>query len=157
MHHIRLETPIGELLLVANEEGLTYLAFSDENYATFTAGSTSGETPILEQARHELNEYFTGQRTEFSVPLAWPRDLLPGFRGEVQHFLLNIPFGETRTYKELAVEIGNPGAIRAVGTACATNPLPIFAPCHRILRTDGSLGGYRGGLEAKQWLLDLES
>lgn len=74
----------------------------------------------------------------------------------MQEFLLSIPYGESKTYKQIAAELNNVGAVRAVGSACATNPLPIFAPCHRVLRTDGALGGYRGGLEAKQWLLELE-
>lgn len=156
MHHLRYESPIGELLLVANDQGLTYVAFSDENYAACTVGSEPGSNAILEQATAELTEYFAGQRTDFSTPLAWPNQNLMSFRGKVQEFLLSIPYGESKTYKEIATELNNTGAVRAVGSACATNPLPIFAPCHRVLRTDGTLGGYRGGLEAKQWLLDLE-
>lgn len=157
MHHLRFESPIGELLLVASEKGLTYLAFADENYAACTVDSTPGANAILEQGKAELQEYFAGKRKEFATPLDWPSEANFNFRGKVQHHLLTIPYGESRTYKELAAELNNSGAVRAVGTACATNPLPIFAPCHRVLRSDGTLGGYRGGLEAKQWLLDLES
>lgn len=156
MHHLRYESPVGELLLVANDQGLTYVAFADENYAACTVDSVPGEIAILEQAISELGEYFGGKRKEFSTPLQWPSEANFNFRGKVQQHLLSIPYGESRTYKALATELDNTGAVRAVGTACATNPLPIFAPCHRVLRTDGTLGGYRGGLEAKQWLLELE-
>ncbi|ANE05125.1 methylated-DNA--[protein]-cysteine S-methyltransferase [Corynebacterium crudilactis] len=156
MRHLRFESPIGELLLVASDQGLSYVAFSDENYAACTVGSTPGSNAILAQAVAELKEYFAGQRTDFSTPLEWPNQNLLSFRGKVQEFLLSIPYGESKTYKQIAADLGNAGAVRAVGSACATNPLPIFAPCHRVLRTDGTLGGYRGGLEAKQWLLELE-
>ncbi|NLZ56750.1 MAG: methylated-DNA--[protein]-cysteine S-methyltransferase [Corynebacterium sp.] len=156
-HHIRVDTPIGELLLIANEEGLSYVAFADENHAAHTAESTPGETPILIQARTQLDEYFTGQRREFSVPLSLRSGEDLGFRERAQRLLQTIPYGEIRTYGQLATELGSSGAVRAVGSACATNPLPLFVPCHRITRSDGSLGGYRGGLEAKQWLLNLEA
>lgn len=156
MHHLRYDSPIGELLLVASDQGLTYVAFSDENYAACTVGSTPGTNAVLEEAVAELEEYFAGKRKEFSTPLDWPSQNLLSFRGKVQEFLLSIPYGESKTYKQIAAELNNVGAVRAVGSACATNPLPIFAPCHRVLRTDGALGGYRGGLEAKQWLLELE-
>lgn len=157
MHHMRIETPVGELLLIASDTGLTYVAFADENHAAITQDSIPGGTPILEQASRELEEYFNGERTEFSVPLDWCKADSASFRREVQHFLCTISYGESRTYKEVAVEIGNPGAVRAVGSACASNPLPIFVPCHRVRRSDGTLGGYRGGLEAKEWLLGFES
>lgn len=152
-----MHTPIGELLLVADDKGLTYLAFADENHALHTRNSTAGENAILRRAKEELQEYFRGERTDFTVPLSWPADQRPGFQSKVQHFLENIPYGESITYKELAEEVGNPGAVRAVGSACATNPLPIFAPCHRVLRSDGTVGGYRGGIEAKRWLIELEN
>lgn len=157
MHHIRVDTPIGELLLVADEHGLTYVAFADENHAIHTQDSTPAETPILNQARTQLAEYFSKKRQEFDVPLSWPPRHEEGFRGRVQALLQTIPHGEIRTYKQLAVALGSPGAVRAVGSACATNPLPIFVPCHRITRSDGSLGGYRGGFEAKEWLLKHET
>lgn len=157
MHHLRIETPVGELLLIASDSGLSYVAFSDENHAAITLDSRPGDTPILEQARRELEQYFAGERTEFTVPRDWCKADSASFRREVQRFLLTIGFGESRTYKEVAREIGNPGAVRAVGSACATNPLPIFVPCHRVRRSDGTLGGYRGGLEAKEWLLSFES
>lgn len=156
LHHTRIHTPIGELLLLADEQGLTYLAFADENHARCTQGSVAGSTLILRHAEAELREYFAGQRQHFTTPLSWTVDTVPGFRGSVQRMLLDIPYGTSVTYKELAQKMGNPGAVRAVGSACATNPLPIFSPCHRVLRSDGALGGYRGGLETKQWLLELE-
>lgn len=157
LHHSRISTPIGELLLVANDKGLTYVAFADENHTVYTAQSKAEEDSILRQAKEELGEYFAGERTEFSVPLSWPLDRDLGFRNKVQRFLSTIPYGGCMTYKEVATLVGNPGAVRAVGSACATNPLPIFTPCHRVLRTDGAIGGYRGGPEAKQWLIELES
>lgn len=156
MIHLRYDSPIGELLLVANDKGLTYVAFADENYAACTVGSEPGTNAIVEKAVAELDEYFAGTRTEFCTPLDWPNDNLAGFRSKVQRFLLSIPYGSSKTYKEIAAELGNPGAVRAVGSACATNPLPIFAPCHRVLRTDGALGGYRGGVDAKEYLLKME-
>lgn len=155
--HTRFTSPVGELLLVADDAGLTYLAFAGEDHTRHTAGSTAAHTPILDRAVAELDQYFAGERTTFTVPLSRPGDGEMGFHGRVQRLLATIPYGSFVTYKELAVKAGNPGAVRAVGTACATNPVPIFSPCHRVLRTDGGLGGYRGGTKAKELLLRLEN
>lgn len=95
-----------------------------------------------------------GTRRGFEVPVDYA--LSSGFRRTVQQYLPLIEYGHTRSYKEVAASVGNPNAVRAVGTACATNPLPVVIPCHRVLRSDGSLGGYLGGLEAKSTLLELE-
>lgn len=109
----------------------------------------------LDPVARELDEYFSGVRTDFDVPL--DRSLSTGFRQTVQIELSQIPYGTTLTYRQVADRVGNPAAVRAVGSACATNPLPIVVPCHRVLRTDGSLGGYLGGLDVKSELLRLEA
>ncbi len=157
LHHTRVDSPIGELLLVADDTGLTYLAFTGEDHTRHTAGSTAARTPILDRAVEELEQYFAGERTTFTVPLSRPGEGEVGFHGRVQRLLATVPYGSFVTYKELAVMARNPGAVRAVGSACATNPVPIFSPCHRVLRTDGGLGGYRGGTKAKELLLRLEN
>lgn len=102
----------------------------------------------------QLREYFEGKRRQLDLPLDL-RGVTP-FRAEVLRELAKVPYGETTTYTELARAVGNPKAVRAVGSACATNPLPILIPCHRVLRADGALGGYRGGVDAKRYLLQLE-
>ena len=102
-----------------------------------------------------MDEYFAGRRRVFDVPLDYT--LSSGFRQVVQRYLPHIGYGHTQSYKEVAECVGNPKAVRAVGTACATNPLPVVVPCHRVLRTDGSLGGYIGGLDVKHALLTLEN
>jgi len=115
--------------------------------------ATTPAAQILDRASAELTEYFAGEREEFTVPV----DLrLTGFRGEVVQFLPRIGYGRRASYKELACEVGNPGAVRAVGSACANNPIPIILPCHRVVRSDGSWGNYRGGPAAKTFLLELE-
>ena len=110
---------------------------------------------ILDEAAAQIDGYLAGERHEFDLPL--DTRLATGFRGQVQRHLADIAYGRTATYKQLAADLERPGAVRAVGTACATNPLPLVWPCHRILRSDGGLGGYRGGVEAKQRLLAMES
>lgn len=106
-------------------------------------------------ATEQIAQYFAGERKAFDVPLNL--DGVTEFRAEVLRALMEVPYGETTTYGELARAVGRPKAVRAVGSACATNPLPILIPCHRVLRSDGALGGYRGGTEAKRFLLALES
>lgn len=110
-------------------------------------------TPLLEEAFRQLDAWLAGEITGFSLPLA-PQG--SGFMMAVWSALREIPYGSTCTYREIAERIGSPGAVRAVGTACGRNPLPIFIPCHRVVRTDGGLGGYRGGDRLKHALLGLE-
>lgn len=117
--------------------------------------SASGISAVLAAATEQIRQYLDGERRDFDLQL--DPALATGFRGEVQRHLENVEYGRTATYKELAGQLGRPGAVRAVGTACATNPLPLVWPCHRVLRTDGGLGGYRGGLEAKRRLLAMEA
>ena len=156
-----LDTPVGPLLLAATAQGLVRVAFEREGFDAVLAALASRVSPRvleaprrLDEAAAELEEYFTGTRRRFDLPL--DRALSTGFREKVQRVLPRIDYGSTRSYKEIAELVGSPRAVRAVGTACATNPLPIVVPCHRVLRTDGALGGYIGGLDAKTALLTLE-
>ena len=156
-----LDTPVGPLLLAATAQGLVRVAFEREGFDAVLAALASRVSPRvleaprrLDEAAVELEEYFTGTRRRFDLPL--DRALSTGFREKVQRVLPRIDYGSTRSYKEIAELVGSPRAVRAVGTACATNPLPIVVPCHRVLRTDGALGGYIGGLDAKTALLTLE-
>lgn len=157
-----IDTPVGRLLLAATENGLLRIAFDREGFDAVLETLAARVSPrILEAPARldvvatELDEYFAGRRRGFDVPLDYA--MSSGFRQLVQHYLPQIDYGHTQTYKQVATSVGNPRAIRAVGTACATNPLPIVVPCHRVLRTDGGLGGYLGGLEAKTALLSLEA
>lgn len=156
-----LDTPLGPLLLAATAQGLVRVAFEREDFDAVLAALASRVSPRvleaprrLDEAAVELEEYFTGTRRRFDLPL--DRALSTGFREKVQRVLPRIDYGSTRSYKEIAELVGSPRAVRAVGTACATNQLPIVVPCHRVLRTDGALGGYVGGLDAKTALLTLE-
>lgn len=157
----RLDTPVGPLLLAATPVGLVRVAFEREGFdavlQTLAArvGPRVLEAPRrLDGAARELDEYFAGRRRVFDLPLDLA--LSSGFRRSVQRLLPDIAYGRTRSYAEIAAQAGNPRAVRAVGTACATNPLPVLVPCHRVLCSDGGLGGYIGGLEAKSSLLALE-
>ncbi len=157
-----IDTPVGSLLLAATERGIVRVAFASEGHDTVLEALAQRLSPRilraprrLDSAAGELDEYFAGRRTAFDLPL--DLSLAKGFRREVLEHLRAIGFGRTETYTEVAAATGSPRAVRAVGSACATNPLPVVIPCHRVLRSDGSLGGYLGGLEAKRTLLDLEA
>lgn len=156
-----VDTPVGQLLVAATEAGLVRVAFAHEDFDTVLATLAERIGPRilrggtrLDGAARQLDEYFAHQRTAFDLVL--DHRLSSGFRQTVQAYLPTIGYGHTATYKEVAGHVGNPNAVRAVGTACATNPLPVVVPCHRVLRSDGGLGGYIGGLEAKTALLQLE-
>jgi len=157
-----LDSPVGSLLLAATELGLVRVAFSCEDHDAVLGDLSARisprifpDTARLDDAARELEQYFVGRRRMFEVALDWR--LSSGFRGSVLHRLPEIAFGRTATYAAVARLSGNPGAVRAVGTACATNPLPIVVPCHRVVRSDGGMGGYLGGVEAKRALLSLEA
>ncbi|GEO95683.1 methylated-DNA--[protein]-cysteine S-methyltransferase [Kocuria turfanensis] len=157
-----LETPVGTLLLAATERGLVRVAYAREDHEKVLADLADRLGPRilhaparLEPAVEQLREYFAGTRTRFDLPL--DRSLSRGFRRLVQEHLPGIDYGSTQSYSAVARSVGRPQAVRAVGTACATNPLPVVVPCHRVLRGDGGLGGYIGGLEAKSVLLELEA
>lgn len=163
-----LDTPIGNLLIAATDRGVVRVAFASEGHdavldalATRLGSrilkmtSTRGVGGELDAAARELDEYFAGHRTAFDLPL--DLSLSTGFRRTVLGHLREIAYGSTESYAQVAEAAGSPRAVRAVGSACATNPLPVIVPCHRVLRSDGSLGGYLGGLEAKRALLALEA
>lgn len=153
------DTPIGPLTLAATERGVVRIGFGAEHEVLDElAGAVSPRVlhvpARLDPLRAELDEYFEGRRQRFSVSL--DRRLSQGYRRRVLEALSEVPYGRTVSYKELAERTGNPRASRAVGSAMATNPIPIVVPCHRVLRTGGALGGYGGGLDVKVWLLHLE-
>lgn len=156
-----IESPIGRLLLASTDRGLVRVAFEAEGFDAVigslaaTIGSRVVHAPDrLVEVEEQLTDYFAGRRRRFDLPL--DHRLSSGFRAAVQRRLPEIGYGRTLTYTEVAGLVGNPTAVRAVGSACATNPLPVVIPCHRVLRSDGGLGGYLGGLEAKRLLLELE-
>ena len=157
-----IDTPLGPLLLAATETGLVRVAFECEGFDSVLARLAATISPRLLEApqrlaaaAEEFDEYFSGERRVFDLPV--DHRLSSGFRQLVQDSLPRIGYGSTQSYKDVAALVGRPRAVRAVGSACATNPLPVVLPCHRVLRTDGGLGGYIGGLGAKRALLDLES
>ena len=153
------DTPIGPLTLAATPEGLVRVGFGGEDRVMDDLASEVSPRVVhlparLDGLRHQLDEYFEGRRRSFDVTL--DRRLSHGYRRQVLEALSEVPYGETVSYKDLAVRTGNPGASRAVGSAMATNPIPIVVPCHRVLRSGGALGGYGGGIDVKVWLLRLE-
>lgn len=157
-----VDTPLGTLLLAATEQGLVRVAYASEGHEAVLQSLADRISPRilraptrLDGAAHQLDEYFAGRRRTFEVPLDWR--LSAGFRRSVLSHLREIGYGHTATYAAVAELAGNPKAVRAVGTACATNPLPIVVPCHRVVRSDGRLGGYLGGEDAKRTLLSLEA
>ncbi|GAA4364353.1 methylated-DNA--[protein]-cysteine S-methyltransferase [Paeniglutamicibacter cryotolerans] len=156
LRHLRAGSPVGELTLVAAGDALAavYLPASSQHPAPEQLGEpASGYDPLLERAARQLAEYFTGKRRNFDLPLE-PEGT--AFQRRVWSALSRIPFGETRTYLDLALELGDARLTRAVGTANGRNPLSIVVPCHRVIGSDGSLTGYAGGLPAKLLLLRLE-
>ncbi|MGG7574537.1 methylated-DNA--[protein]-cysteine S-methyltransferase [Streptomyces sirii] len=160
----RLETPIGPLLLAATREGLAQVAFHADERTTrraltrleqFFGGPPLTETPHLATATAELTAYFSGDLRSFTVPLDW--SLSSGFNARVLHALASdVPYGSVVGYQDLADRVGEPGAARAVGAAMGSNPLPVVVPCHRVVASDGGIGGFGGGLETKRLLLALE-
>jgi len=157
-----VDSPVGTLMLAATRKGLVRVAYDIEDHDRVLDTLSQKVSPRvlrapqrLDAAARELDEYFGGQRQVFDLPL--DLSLSTGFRQLVQRHLPEIGYGQTRTYGQVADLVGNPKAVRAVGTACATNPLPVVVPCHRVLRADGTLGGYVGGPDAKKTLLRLEA
>ena len=157
-----VDSPLGSLLLAATDQGLLRVAYAREDHDQVLAQLASSVSARVlrapartDLAARELEEYFAGQRTAFDLPL--DLRLSTGFRRTVLVHLADIAYGTTASYAAVAGAAGNPGAVRAVGTACATNPLPVVVPCHRVIRSDGSVGQYVGGVDAKRTLLSLES
>ena len=147
MKYITIDSPVGPLTLTADGEALTGLYFGAKVLGD------KGEGSILDAAKIQLGEYFSGKRRSFDLPLK-PQGT--AFRMQVWQALLEIPYGETRTYGEIAAVIGSPKATRAVGNANHHNPISIIIPCHRVVGFNGALTGYGGGIEKKQFLLTLE-
>lgn len=157
-----VDSPLGPLLVAATPVGLVRVAFESENHdhvlsdlATRVSVRILEAPGRLDPVAREFEEYFEGERRSFSVAL--DLRLTSAYRREVLQHLTEIDYGHTESYTQVAAATGRPSAVRAVGSACATNPIPLVVPCHRVLRSDGSLGGYRGGLPAKRLLLALEA
>jgi methylated-DNA-[protein]-cysteine S-methyltransferase len=156
-----VDTPVGSLLLAATGRGLVRVAYASQGHDAALAQLAAVVSPRilaapgrLDPVVRQLDEYFAGRRKVFDVPL--DLQLARGFRRLVLSHLPQIPYGRTENYAQVAAAAGNPRAFRAAGTACANNPVPIVVPCHRVVRSDGSPGGYAGGPEAKRMLLTLE-
>jgi methylated-DNA-[protein]-cysteine S-methyltransferase len=157
-----LDTPVGTLLLAATEQGLVRVAYDREDHDAVLSKLADSVSPRilraparLDPATRQLAEYFESGRRLFELPLDFR--LARGFRLAVLAHLPAIGYGHTESYAQVAAAAGSPRAVRAVGTACATNPLPVVVPCHRVVRSDGSYGGYVGGEDAKRTLLTLEA
>jgi methylated-DNA-[protein]-cysteine S-methyltransferase len=159
-----VDTPVGTLLVAATGQGLVRIAYlmreDPDQVLEQLAGRISPRVLRdashlgLDEAAREIDEYFAGRRQRFDLPLDFR--LSRGFRRTVLSHLLEIDYGSTASYAAVAAAAGSPRAVRAVGTACATNPLPVVVPCHRVIRSDGLLGGYAGGPDSKAALLALE-
>lgn len=147
-YYLKYNSPLGELYLIEEENFLVEI-----NFYNAPKDTIEKETSFLIKCRNELAEYFNKERKEFTIPIK-----LKGtdFQKKVWNSLLKIPFGETRSYKDIAIDIGNPKASRAVGMANNRNPLPIIVPCHRVIGSNKKLIGYGGGLDKKIFLLELE-
>ncbi|HEX6354461.1 methylated-DNA--[protein]-cysteine S-methyltransferase [Actinophytocola sp.] len=157
-----IDTPVGTLLLAATEQGLVRVAYDREDHDAVLAKLAEAVSSRillaparLDPAAHQLDEYFARTRRVFDLPLDFR--LSRGFRRAVLAHLPEIGYGRTESYAQVAAAAGSPKAVRAVGTACATNPLPVVVPCHRVVRSDGGFGGYVGGEDAKRTLLSLEA
>jgi methylated-DNA-[protein]-cysteine S-methyltransferase len=156
-----IDSPVGSLLVASTEAGLVRIAYAVENHDRVLQALADRISPRvlnaparLDRVARELDEYFAGDRQTFDVALDW--QLSAGFRNTVLRHLSEISYGHTASYAAVAQLAGNANAVRAVGSACGHNPLPIVVPCHRVVRSDGTMGGYLGGAEAKRTLLELE-
>jgi methylated-DNA-[protein]-cysteine S-methyltransferase len=157
-----MSSPVGDLLLAATPEGLVRVAYAVQDHDKVLEELSAAVSPRvlraparLDAAARELEEYFAGRRRVFDLPL--DLRLAAGFRRAVIEQLPSIGYGSTASYAAVAARAGSPAAVRAVGTACARNPLPLVIPCHRVVRSDGTPGQYAGGADAKLALLELES
>lgn len=151
-----IPSPVGELKLVASDKGLTAILWEcdrDTDRVRLGAMAKDAGHPVLVEAARQIGEYFAGARRAFEVPLDFQGT---DFQKSVWAALLTIPFGETRSYAEIARQVGRPTAFRAVGAANGKNPISIIAPCHRVVGSDGTLTGFAGGLAAKALLLGIE-
>jgi len=151
-----MSSPVGDLTLVASDQGLVAVLWPDDapNRVRLPERTRDAGQAVLMRAQTQLSEYFAGQRTVFDLPLDFHGT---PFQQSVWQALLTIPFGQTRSYAQIAAQIGRPAAARAVGAANGRNPISIIAPCHRVIGANGRLTGFAGGLAAKQRLLELEN
>lgn len=152
--HVVQPSPLGPLTLVARGDRLVALHFATVHDTPDQPGLGAADPSAVPRARRQLDEYFAGRRRRFELDLA--PDGTP-FQQRVWARLLQVGFATTRSYLDIAMEVGGPSAVRAVGTANGANPIPIVVPCHRVVGADGRLVGYAGGLERKRWLLDHEA
>ena len=150
-----MPSPVGELTLLASDQGLAAILWENDDPKRVRLEPREEDTrhPVLVEAERQLGEYFAGKRDQFTLPLHFNGT---EFQRKVWHALTTIPFGETRSYAQIAVQVGSPQAVRAVGAANGRNPISIIAPCHRVIGANGKLTGFAGGLEAKAFLLRLE-
>ena len=150
-----MPSPVGQLTLVARDGKLSAILWETERANRVRLGELheANNSPVLLEAQRQLQEYFAGTRNQFTLELDFTGT---DFQKQVWQALLTIPFGETRSYSQIAQQIGNPKAVRAVGAANGRNPISIIAPCHRVIGASGELTGFAGGLQAKQYLLALE-
>jgi methylated-DNA-[protein]-cysteine S-methyltransferase len=151
-----MDSPVGQLKLVANGERLAAILWENDKPNRVRLGTLieANDRPILVESERQLNEYFAGKRQAFDLALDFQGT---EFQKKVWHALLTIPFGQTRSYKEIALQLGNVNAVRAVGAANGKNPISIVAPCHRVIGASGDLTGFAGGLANKMLLLSLEA
>lgn len=151
-----IRSPVGTLTLIASDNGLAAVLWENDkpSRVRLAADANGSDHPVLRETERQLGEYFVGRRQSFDLPLD---PVGTPFQKSVWHALMRIPFGETRSYRDIAREIGNPAAVRAVGAANGRNPISIIAPCHRVIGTNGKLTGFARGLETKRRLLDLEA
>lgn len=159
--YTRTDSPFGPLLLATTSRGLVRVGLPNQDTDALLVELAERVSPRvleapaeLDEVRRELDLYFEGKLDRFDLPLDWR--LSSGFRRRVLRAIDRIPYGQTRSYTEMARRAGNERAVRAAGSACGSNPIPLVVPCHRVLRTSGALGGYGGGLPMKQALLELE-
>jgi methylated-DNA-[protein]-cysteine S-methyltransferase len=152
---VYMHTPVGQLKLVAHETALVAVLWQNENPKRVRLAELveQPDHPILSAAQQQLSEYFAGARQQFDLPLDFEGT---SFQKQVWQALLAIPYGETRSYKQIAEQLGNPKAVRAVGAANGKNPISIIAPCHRVIGSSGKLVGFAGGLANKDILLKIE-
>jgi len=147
------EYPIGEFSVAEDDGRIVYVSLADSDRKAIPKEYERRESPVIKKAAKQLGEYFYGRRKGFDLPLEFRGT---DFQKKVWAALLEIPYGETRTYGDIAKQIGNPKGSRAVGMANNRNPIAIICPCHRVIGADGSLTGYEGGLDRKEFLLKLE-
>ena len=153
--YMYMESPVGALKLVAHDQALVAVMWDNEDHKRVRLAELieNIQHPLLLKVKQQLEQYFAGQRQQFNLPLDFQGT---DFQQQVWRALLTIPYGETRSYKDIALQIGTEKAVRAVGAANGRNPISIIAPCHRVIGSGGALVGFAGGLDKKQILLSLE-